>query len=125
VAQPKSRAGQPIRKVWLPATMKQAVNELCWRNRTKPSPYLLDIIQEVAEHSERFEGAHIPPAGNSYISVYIDDESWERGLAAAADLGVRLSALVRVAIARDLTEAHIPWDATTTRPRNDHIPIRE
>ena len=125
MAQPKNRADQPVRKVWVPATMKTAVIELCWRNRTKPSPYLLELIHEISEHPERFEGEHIPPAGNSYISVYIDDESWERGLAVAAEWNTRLSAVVRVAIARDLTEANIPWDATTARPRNDHIPIRE
>jgi len=105
--------------------MKTAVRELCWRNRTKPSPYLVGIIREITEHPERFEGEEIPPAGRDYLSLYIEDEAWERGLATAAEYNTRLSAMVRVAIARDLTKENIPWDVTMTRPRHDYIPMRE
>lgn len=120
-----SRANQPIRKVWVPREMKVAVRELCWQNRTKPSPYIAGIIHEIIEHPQGFEDAAVPPAGLDYLSVYISDDEWNKGLAVAEQYRVRLSALVRVAIARDLTKANIPWDVTTTRPRNDHIPTRE
>lgn len=116
----QSRPNQPIRKVWLPTDMKTAVRELCWQNRTKPSPYLAGLVREVIEHPEEFSGAP-PPAGGGYISLYIDDETWAEGVASAAAYHATLSAMVRVAIVRDLTKASIPWPVTTV----EHIPARE
>ena len=120
-----SRANQPIRKVWVPREMKVAVRELCWQNRTKPSPYIAGLIRDIIASPDGFESAPVPPAGLDYLSVYISDDEWNKGLAVAERYRVRLSALVRVAIARDLTKANIPWDVTTIRPRDDYIPKRE
>ena len=116
----QDRSNQPIRKVWLPLDMKTAVKELCWQNRTKPSPYLVGLVREVSAHPEQFAGAP-PPAGGGYISLYIDDESWKEGVAVATAHHTTLSAMVRVAIVRDLTKASIPWPVTTA----EHMPARE
>jgi hypothetical protein len=114
-----------VRKVWLPTPMKEAVREYCWRHRTKPSPYLAAIIQEVIDFPERFEDVGVPPAGLDNVSVWINTQTWNKAVKVAASYGVKLSAMVRVAIARDLEEASIPWDTSTLRPRNNHIPARE
>jgi hypothetical protein len=100
--------------------MKTAVKELCWQNRTKPSPYLAGLVREVSEHPDQFSGA-APPAGGGYISLYIDNETWTEGVAQATAHGSTLSAMVRVAIVRDLTMASIPWPVTTV----EHMPARE
>lgn len=114
-----------VRKVWLPTELKEAVKELCWRNRTKPSPYLLTLINEVIDFPEHFEDVDVPPAGLDNISVWVDSETWLKGVGTAAKAGASLSAMVRVAVIRDLDEAGIPWDVSTPRPRNAHIPARE
>lgn len=105
--------------------MKAAMQEYCWRKRIKPSPYLAGLIREIIESPEKFEGASIPPAGLDYASVYVNDETWTQGMEVAEVYDVKLSAMVRVGIARDLTAEDIPWSVTTARPRNDSIPIRE
>lgn len=120
----KDRSNQPIRKVWLPVDMKVAVREMCWRNRTKPSPYIAGLVREVSENPEQFAGAP-PPAGGGYISLYIDDETWTNGVALATSQGTTLSAMVRVAIVRDLTLAGIPWPATTPDMRKSDMPKKE
>ena len=105
--------------------MKSAMQELCWRRRIKPSPFIAGLIQEITESPERYEGAAVPPAGLDYASVYVNDETWAQGMAVAETYDVKLSAMVRVGIARELAAEGIPWDVTTARPRNDHIPTRE
>lgn len=120
----KDRTNQPIRKVWLPIEMKSAVKEMCWENRTKPSPYIAGLVREVSRHPEQFAGAP-PPAGGGYISLYIDDETWANGVALAKAHGTTLSAMVRVAIVRDLTMADIPWSATTPDTRKSDMPKLE
>ncbi len=57
--------------------------------------------------------------------MYIRDSVWNAATEQAAQSGVRLSAVVRVAIAARLAAEDIPWDVTTARPKNEHIPIRE
>ena len=114
-----------IRKVWLPTEMKEALSELCWMQKTKPSPYIVGIIQGFLDDSDRYAGAEIPPAGKDYASVYIRDSVWFAAIKEAEDRGVRLSAVVRVGIAAGLAEAGIPWDVSTARPQNKRIPIRE
>jgi len=116
----QSRPNQPIRKVWLPLDMKSAVKELCWQDRTKPSPYLVGLIHEVTENPDDFIDDP-PPAGGGYISVYIDDLSWEKGIEVGHTNGTTLSAMVRKAIVRDLTKASIPWPVITA----EHMPARE
>lgn len=105
--------------------MKSALQEYAWRNRSKPSVVIVGLIQEIVDHPERFEGAAVPPAGLDYASVYISEELWGQGVAVAETYDVKLSAMVRVGIARELAAEGIPWDVTTARPRNDHIPTRE
>lgn len=119
-----TRVNQPIRKVWLPTDMKTAVRELCWRNRTKPSPYLTALVREVTENPRQFL-VGTPPAGGGYISLYIDDETWKRGVATATEYHTTLSAMVRTAILRDLTEAGIPWPVTNAVEEPEDIPARE
>jgi hypothetical protein len=114
-----------IRKVWLPTEMKEAVAEFCWKNRTKPSPFIVELIQGYLDDPAKYAGQPIPPAGKDYSSVYIRDSIWSAAVEQAAQSGVRLSAVVRVAIAARLAEEGIPWDVTTARPKNEHIPIRE
>lgn len=114
-----------IRKVWLPTEMKEALAELCWKRRSKPSPYIVGIIQGFLDDPNRYAGAEIPPAGKDYSSVYIRDSVWFAAIKEAEDRGVRLSAVVRVAIAADLAEEGIPWDVSTARPQNKRIPDRE
>jgi hypothetical protein len=114
-----------IRKVWLPGEMKEALREFCWRHRTKPSPFIVSIIEEVIESPHHFEDSDVPPAGQEHISVYVQDEVWFAGIEAAEPYGFPLSALIRVGIARELATEGIPWTTSTPRPRNDHIPIRE
>jgi hypothetical protein len=105
--------------------MKTAVKEYCWRQRTKPSPYIYGIIQEVIDFPEHFEGVAIPPAGGDNFSVWTDMDTWNRAIAVSVELNTRLSAMVRVAMARDLEEEGIPYHVSTVNPRNDYIPIRE
>jgi len=119
--EPKPR----IRKVWLPAEMKVALREYCWRHRTKPSPFVVGIIQEVIESPHHFEDFEIPPAGQDHMSLYVYDEVWEAGLKAAEVYGVHLSAIIRAGIARELATEGIPWAVSTVRPRTDRIPIQE
>lgn len=114
-----------IRKVWLPTEMKEAVAELCWKRRTKPSPYIAGLIQGFLNAPNQYGGRAIPPAGKDYASVYIHDSLWTAGAERAEQIGVTLSAVVRVAIAVDLEAEGIPWDVTTARPKNEHIPMRE
>lgn len=114
-----------IRKVWLPTEMKQAVAEYCWAERTKPSPFIAELIQGYLDNPNQYAGEPIPPAGKDYASVYIRDSVWIAATEQAAQSGVRLSAVVRVAIAKRLAEKGIPWDVTTARPKNEHIPVRE
>jgi hypothetical protein len=120
---PKPKPG--IRKVWLPAEMKVAIREYCWRMRTKPSPFMVGIIQEVIDFPENFEGADIPPAGTDHQSVYIDPAVWEKGTEVAARYRVSLAGMIRVGVARELAAEGILWDVSTVRPRNDRIPDRE
>jgi hypothetical protein len=105
--------------------MKTAMQELCWRRRTKPSPFITSIVQELIDTPEHFEDVDVPPAGLDYSSVYIDDATWQKGIEVAATLKTRVSAVVRVGIARELEEEGIPWDVSTIRPRKEHIPARE
>lgn len=114
-----------VRKVWLPSEMKAAVEHYCWTKRTKPSPYIVSLIERIIANPTEFAGASIPPAGTAYASIYVHDDVWLEGGAVAKRLGTRLSALVRVAIAADLAAEGIPWDATTKRPLNEHIPVSE
>jgi hypothetical protein len=104
--------------------MKSAVKELCWRNRTKPSPYLAGLVREVTENPREFL-VGTPPAGGGYISLYIDDETWKSGVATATQYQTTLSAMVRTAILRDLTAAGIPWPVTIAVEEPEDIPARE
>lgn len=119
------KPSQKIRKVWLPNEMKTAMQELCWQNRTKPSPYIAGLIQSIVDEPSVCEGMAVPPAGLDYASVYVTDEVWYQGVEVATAYGTKLSAMVRALIARDLAEEGIPWDVTTARPRNEHIPKME
>jgi hypothetical protein len=105
--------------------MKTAVRELCWRRRTKPSPFIAEIIEQAIDFPERFEDVDVPAAGLDNISVWISTERWAKGVETATALGTTLSAIVRVAVARELEEEGIQWDASTPRPRNVRIPSRE
>lgn len=121
-------SGKPnpgIRKVWVPKEMKEALNEYCWRNRTKPSPFVVGLVREIVAFPERYEETEVPPAGQSHLSVYIEDSLWEEGLATAKSYKVHLSAMIRVGIARELESERIPWDTSTIRPKNTHIPMKE
>lgn len=119
------KPSQRIRKVWLPTELKTALYEWALNNRTKPSPVAVSIIERVINSPETFEGKQVPPAGKDYLSVYVSEEVWSKGLESAAELGTTLSGMVRVGIADILAEHDIPWDASTPRPRNAVIPIRE
>jgi len=119
------KPSQRIRKVWLPSEMKAAMQEYCWKHRTKPSPFIAGIIQEIVDHPERYTGVLVPPAGLDYSSVYIDEETWQKGIDTATTHGTRLSAMVRVGIARELETEGIPYHVSTARPRNEYIPDQE
>lgn len=120
---PKPKPG--IRKVWVSVEMKEALREYCWRRRTKTSPFVVGLIKEVIEFPEHFEGTAVPPAGSDHLSIYVDPAVWEEGSKTAKKFNVALAALLRVGIARELEEEGIPWDVSTPRPRNDHIPNLE
>lgn len=111
--------------MWLPTEMKTAVRELCWRRRTKPSPYIAEVIDNAINFPEQYEDVDVPAAGLDNISVWITSERWADGVRVAEGLGTTLSAIVRVAVARDLEAEGIQWDASTPRPRNVRIPARE
>ncbi len=114
-----------IRKVWLPTELKGALEELCWEKRTKPSPFIVKIITNFLADPKQYGGLPVPPAGKDYASVYISDDVWIPAVDLADSMGTRLSAVVRAAIADSLNKNGIPWDVTTPRPKNEHIPIRE
>lgn len=120
-----SNPERKVRKVWLPTEMKTAVRELCWRRRTKPSPYIAEVIDNAINFPEQYEDVDVPAAGLDNISVWITSERWADGVRVAEGLGTTLSAIVRVAVARDLEAEGIQWDASTPRPRNVRIPARE
>jgi hypothetical protein len=119
------KPSQRIRKVWLPTEMKTAMQEYCWRHRTKPSPFISEIIREIIADPNIYAGLAVPPAGLDYSSVYVDDETWEKGSYVAEAQSIRLGAMVRVGIAKKLEEESIPWSVTTPRPQNRFIPAEE
>lgn len=112
-------------KVWLASEMKEAVLVYCERENIKPSPLIGRVVQEVVDEPELFAGEAIPPAGPNYVSVYMADDTWDSGAEVAASFGVPLGAMIRVGLARLLALEGIPWDVTTARPRNRHIPKME
>ena len=114
-----------VRKVWLPTAMKDAVREYCWRHRTKPSPFIATLIQEVIDFPEHFEDTDVPAAGLDNISVWIDSATWQKAVGVAKAYNTQLSAMIRVAVARELEAEGIPWDTSTPRPRNERIPAKE
>ena len=117
-----SESKPKIRKVWLPTEMKTAREPLFWKYRDKPSPHIADIVRNFLADPSQFKGLSIPPAGKDYASVYISDDHWLPAVEQATAMGVTLSAVVRARIAEELTREDIPWDVTTPRPKNEHIP---
>jgi hypothetical protein len=111
-----------IRKVWLPTEMKVAIEEYCWQNRTKVSPFIVGIIGEFMDDPASLAGVSVPPAGKDYASVYVSDDIWLRAMEQAEKMGTRLSAVVRARANQVLAEAGITWSTETARPKNETIP---
>jgi len=115
--------GTSIRKVWVPTEMKTAIETLCWQKRTRPSPFIVSIIEGFLADPDAYRGAEIPPAGRDYVSLYIDDSVWREATDTADSMGTRLSAVVRVGVARVLAEEGIPLEVHAARPRHERIPL--
>lgn len=113
------------RKVWLPTEIRESIGRYCEANALQPSPLVASVIEEIVEDHRTYEDSAVPPAGPNYISVYVSAELWSEGVKTAHTYGVSLGAMIRVGLARRLAAQDIPWDVTTTRPRNSRIPVRE
>jgi len=105
--------------------MKDALREYCWRKRTKPSTYVREVVQQIIEFPEMFEDVDVPPAGRNDLSVWVEPDDWNKAVAVADTLGTRVSAMIRVAIDRDLQEEGIPYHVSTISPKHEHIPRKE
>lgn len=115
----------PYRKVWLPTQIRDALVQYAERHDVLLSPLVTQVIEEIVTEPKRFEDRAVPPAGPNYISIYVNNQLWDDAKAIAAQYGVTLGAMIRVGLAMRLAEEDIPWDVTTTRPRNVHIPVLE
>lgn len=113
------------RKVWLPTEVREAIGRYGTEFLVAPSPLVGQVIEDIIRDPQSFEGSAVPPAGPNYISVYVNAERWNEGVQVARSYGVSLGAMIRVGLAGRLAKQGIPWDATTTRPRNTRIPVRE
>ena len=113
------------RKVGMSPLMLDVVKEMCWRWKTRPSPYIVGIIERIVEEPKGPGGLPVPPAGDTGASIHIDPDLWDTAKKVAAARGTTMHAMIWAAVQLDLTLENIPWDASTKRPQNAHIPIQE